>query len=86
MTGKITGSAAASPDDAVGQVALDLHVAVPDVRDAPVVDVLHALLTLQVALPVAVFTVSDWTISIVTGTLNGKTCTNGQVIFRLAVL
>ena len=77
MTGKITGPAAASPDDAISQVALDLHVAVPDVRDAAMVDVLHALLTLQVALSVAVFTVSDWTISIVTGTLNGKTCTNG---------
>lgn len=39
-----------------------------------------------VALIVAVFTVSDWSISIVAGTLNGEASTHSKVVLRLAVL
>lgn len=49
------------------------------------IDVLLALLGL-VALVVTVLTVSDWSISIVAGTLNGEASTDGKVVLRLAVL
>lgn len=49
------------------------------------IDVQLAFLGL-VAMVVAVLTVSDWSVSIVAGTLNGETSTDGKVVLRLAVL
>lgn len=49
------------------------------------IDVQLAFLGL-VALVVAVLAVSDWSVSIVAGTLNGEASTDGKVVLRLAVL
>ena len=74
-----------SPDDGVHEVSHHLWHTAPDVRDAQVKNVLLKL-CLTVSLLMACDAVSDRTIAVEAGTLDGEAGADGYVVFRFTVL